>query len=94
MKAKTVQVQKVENTPSPTLNTVLMVEKTMEAMDESVFSVADLKRRLPKQVNHNTLMVILDYLQKSNKIYVGVRGISWIENSNRNLKKAISRARN
>ncbi|PIT84379.1 hypothetical protein COU37_03835 [Candidatus Micrarchaeota archaeon CG10_big_fil_rev_8_21_14_0_10_45_29] len=76
---------------SPTLNTVLMVEKTLENMGKSAFSVADLKKELPKQVNHNTLMVILDYLQKSNKIFVGVRGISWIENSNQNLKKAIAK---
>ncbi len=92
MRQKTIQIQKVSAlASSPTLNTVLMVETTLENMDQSVFSVADIKKKLPKQVNHNTLMVILDYLQKSNKIFVGVRGISWIENSNPNLKKAISK---
>ncbi|MFH1306102.1 MAG: hypothetical protein ABIH83_00390 [Candidatus Micrarchaeota archaeon] len=86
---KGTQTQKMAH--SPTLNTVLMVEKTLQEMDESVFSVADIKKKLPKQVNHNTLMVILDYLQKSNKIFVGVRGITWIENSNPALKKAVER---
>ena len=39
----------------PTLNTVFMVEETLKNMDESVISIAELKRRLPKQINHNTL---------------------------------------
>lgn len=76
--------------PSPTLKTILMVEDTLENMPGSVVTVAELKKMLPKQVNHNTMMVILDYLEKSNKIYVGLKGITWIFNSNENLKKAIS----
>ncbi len=75
---------------SPTLNTVLMVEKTMMDMDESVFTVADLKKKLPKQVNHRTLMIILAYLEKSNKIYVSVKGITWIHNTSPRLRKEIS----
>ena len=75
----------------PTLNTVLIIEKILRNMDESVISVADIKRRLPKQVNHNTLMIILQYLEESNKILFTSRGITWIHNQNLNLKKAISR---
>jgi hypothetical protein len=59
-------------------------------MDESVISIADLKKLLPKQVNHNTLKIILEYLEESNKIAVSMKGITWIHNSNDNLKKAIS----
>ncbi len=76
---------------SPTLNTVLMVERTLKKSEKSVITVAELKRRLPKQVNHNTLMVILDYLEKSNKIVVTLKGITWIHNTNQNLRLAISR---
>ncbi|VVC02832.1 Uncharacterised protein [Candidatus Burarchaeum australiense] len=65
---------------APTLKTILMVEKVLTKMDESVITIAQLKRRLPKQVNHNTLMVILDYLDKSNKIAFGPRGITWMYN--------------
>jgi len=75
----------------PTLNTVIMVENTLKNMNESVISIAELKRRLPRQVNHNTLIVILEYLERSNKIAVTIRGITWIENTNQNLKKAIVR---
>ncbi len=73
----------------PTLNTVIMVEETLKSIDESVISVAELKRKLPRQVNHITLMVILEYLERSNKIAVTLKGITWIYNENPNLKRAI-----
>ncbi|MEK6926837.1 MAG: hypothetical protein AABX11_00240 [Nanoarchaeota archaeon] len=73
----------------PTLNTVIMVEDTLSKMHNSIISIPELKRKLPRQVNHTTLMVILQYLEKSNKIAVTLRGISWIENNNSNLRKAI-----
>ena len=74
---------------APNLNTVIMVEKVLKEMDESVITVADLKRKLPRQVNHNTLKVILEYLEASNKILVTMRGITWIHNTNPNQKRAI-----
>jgi len=76
---------------APTLNTVLMVENVLKDMDESVVTIAELKRKLPRQVNHNTLMVILEYLERSNKILVTLKGITWIHNTNPNLKRAIER---
>jgi hypothetical protein len=76
---------------APTLNTVLMVESVLKDMNESVITVAELKRRLPKQVNHYTLIAILQYLEESNKILVTIKGITWIHNTNPNLKKAIAR---
>ena len=73
----------------PTLNTVFMVEETLKNMDESVISVAELKRKLPKQINHNTLRLILEYLEESNKIAVTMKGITWIHNTNPRIRKAI-----
>lgn len=87
--SKLIQEQRLEH--SPTLNTVLMVENTLKNMDESIITVAELKRKLPRQVNHNTLMVILEYLEESNKIAVSIKGITWIHNTNPNLRKAIQR---
>ncbi|MFA5746088.1 MAG: hypothetical protein WCX82_02020 [archaeon] len=74
---------------SPTLNTILMVEKTLQEMPDSVIKISELKRLLPKQVNHNTLKNILEYLQESNKIFIGVKGIVWIHNDSPKLRKAI-----
>lgn len=75
--SKTIK-QKLEHTP--TLNTVLMVEETLKNMNESV-TIAELKRKLPRQVNHNTLKLILEYLEKSNKISVSLKGIAWMHSS-------------
>ena len=74
---------------SPTLNTVIMVENTLQNMDDSVIKIPELKRSLPKQVNHNTLMSILEYLEESNKIAVGIKGITWVQNNNANLRRDI-----
>ena len=81
--------QKLKHTP--TLNTVIMVERTLRNMNESVIKIADLKRSLPKQVNHNTLKLILEYLEESNKIAVSIRGITWIHNTNPKLRMAIQK---
>jgi len=86
--SKTVQQYKLEH--SPTLNTVLMVEDTLKNINESVITVAQLKKILPKQVNHRVLMIILAYLEQSNKIAVSLKGITWIHNTNPRLRKAIS----
>ena len=79
---------KLEHTP--TLNTVLMVEETLKSMEESVVTIAELKRKLPRQVNHNTLKIILEYLEESNKIAVSIKGMTWIHNPNPKLRRAIS----
>lgn len=89
MKQKTMQVQKTA--PSPTLDTILMVEEALQDAPNSLTTVAELKRLLPRQVNHNTLMVVLDYLDRSGKIIVGVRGIVWAYNPSPKLRKAIER---
>jgi hypothetical protein len=62
---------------SPNLDTVLMVEETIKNAKE-VVSVAELKRKLPRKVNHNTLKVILTYLQKSGKIEFTPHGTVWV----------------
>jgi len=87
--SKTVTIQKLEH--APTLNTVLMVEEVLKNMEESVISIAELKRHLPKQINHNTLKTILIYLEQSNKIAVTMKGITWIFNPDPRLKKAIDK---
>ena len=86
---KQVQVRKQEH--SPTLNTVLMVENAMKETGESIVTVAELKRKLPKQVNHNTLKVILEYLEESGKIAVSMKGITWIHNTSPALRNAVGR---
>ena len=75
-------------THSPTLNTVLMVEEALKAAGQPV-SVAELKRRLPRKVMHNTLITIINYLQLSGKILIGTKGILWIHADRKDLDELI-----
>jgi len=68
---------------SPRLSTILMVEEVLKNHKDSSVSLAELKRLLPKQVNHNTLKVILEYLDNSNKIVISMKGITWLPIFNR-----------
>ena len=86
-----VQIQEERLEHSPTLNTVLMIEEILKNMEESVITIAELKRRLPRKVNHNMLKIILEYLEMSNKILMTIKGITWIHNTNPQLQKAIGR---
>jgi len=65
---------------SPTLETILMVERTIES-NSGKFNRTDLWKNLPKQVMWQTFLVILDYLEQSNKILVDKdEKIVWIWN--------------
>jgi len=52
---------------SPTLNTVLMIERTIEEFSGE-FNRTELWKKLPKKVMWQTYLVVLDYLQSVNKI--------------------------
>lgn len=75
---------------SPTLNTMLMVERTLKQAGEIV-TIAELKRRLPKKVMHQTLLQILDYLQFSGKIIIGTKGVLWIFTERKELNNLIKK---
>jgi predicted nucleotidyltransferase len=83
-------VQKTRIGASPTLDTILMVEDTLKKADDSIITVAELKRLLPRKVNHNTLIRVLEYLEKSNKIAVSIKGITWIYDTNSNVRRLIA----
>lgn len=70
-------VQIMESNRGPTLSTIQMVERTIRDAQEPI-SIAELKRRLPSKVNHNTLKPILAYLQESGKIEFTPYGVVWI----------------
>lgn len=87
------QIVKSKLEHAPTLNTIIMVETALKKSNKSAVRIAELKRMLPKQVNHNTLKVILEYLESSNKIAVSLKGITWIHNTNPNLQLALKTGR-
>ncbi len=75
---------------SPNLSTVLMVEDVLKNSGELV-SVAELKRKLPRKVMHQTLLHILDYLQMSGKIVIGTKGVLWVFTSRKEIEELIKR---
>ena len=72
----------------PSLKTVLMVEDTLKKANH-LLTREELKKKLPKKVMHQTLNVVLSYLEDSGKVLDGRKGILWIENKSAKLDKAI-----
>ena len=77
------QTQQILKSPyerSPTLETVLMVERTIEKYSGE-FKRTELWKNLPKKVMWQTFLVILDYLENINKIAFDKEGkIAYIWN--------------
>ena len=72
----------------PNLKTVLMVEEVLQRANKPL-TREQLKDKMKKQIMHQTLNVILKYLEDSGKIIDGRKGIVWIYNPSPKLNKAI-----
>ncbi len=74
---------------SPTLESVIMVEKTIQKYSQECGKY-QLWKRLPKKMMYQTFQVILDYLEQSGKIIIDKDGfVIWTYNPQR-IKKLIS----
>ena len=76
---------------SPTLRTIEMVEMFFRQNSGELFSKNELERKLPRRVQRHTLNRILDYLESSNKVIIGSKGIMWIWNDNPKIKELIAK---
>jgi hypothetical protein len=81
-------MQKLEVIHYPNLKTVLMVEDTLKKAN-ALMSREELKRKMPMKIMHQTLNLILKYLEDGGKILDGRKGILWIYNPSPKLEKAI-----
>jgi len=72
----------------PNLKTVLMIEDVLKNAN-TLLTREQLKKKLPVKIMHQTLNVILRYLEESGKIIDGRRGILWVYNPSKKLQKAI-----
>jgi len=78
----------------PQLDTVLMVEDFIRNLDRNM-TKKQIWVRLPKKIMYQTFCVVLDYLEKSNKITYDIKGnVVWIFNSglNKKLQETIIRS--
>ncbi|NQV08289.1 hypothetical protein HQ529_00385 [Candidatus Woesearchaeota archaeon] len=72
----------------PNLKTVLTVEDVLRKSN-NLLTREGLKKKMPKKIMHQTLNVVLRYLEESGKIIDGRKGILWIYNPSTKLQKAI-----
>ncbi|MBR9699733.1 hypothetical protein GOV09_04720 [Candidatus Woesearchaeota archaeon] len=76
----------------PNLKTVLMIETTLKKAD-TLITREELKRRMPMKIMHQTLNLILGYLEERGMILDSHKGILWIYNPSPRLKKAIEKGK-
>ena len=74
---------------SPTLGTVILVEKTIQKYSQECGKY-QLWKKLPKKMMYQTFQVILNYLEESGKIIIDKDGcIIWTYNPER-IRKLLS----
>ncbi len=74
---------------SPTLGTVILVEKTIQKYSQECGKY-QLWKKLPKKMMYQTFQVILNYLEESGKIIIDKEGcIIWTYNPER-IRKLLS----
>jgi hypothetical protein len=83
-------MQKNEIIHYPNLSTMLEVEKVLKNADESL-TKEEIKRRLPAKIMHQTLNIILAYMENRGLIYTGPKGILWTYNPSPKLRKAMEK---
>lgn len=69
----------------PNLSTMLEVEKVLRDADEPL-SKEEIKRRLPTKIMHQTLNLILAYMENRGLIHAGEKGILWTYNPSPKLQ--------
>jgi hypothetical protein len=75
----------------PKLDSILMVERAIQESEDYPTRMG-LWKNLPKQMQYQTFKLILDYLEKSNKIMFKEDKIIWIFANNKKLNKLIQEA--
>ncbi len=73
----------------PNLTTVFMVEDFLKDNRDIPMKISEIKKKLRRQIMHQTLMIILEYLWRSGKIIYGPRGVQWIYSEPEHLKKML-----
>ena len=75
----------------PKLDSILMVEKAIQDSEDYPTRMK-LWRSLPRQMQYQTFKLILEYLERSNKIMFEEDKIIWIFPNNKKLNKFIQGA--
>jgi len=82
------QITKMNILHYPKLDSILMVEEAIQNSEDYPTRVG-LWKSLPKQMQYQTFKLILNYLEKSNKIIFEGDRIIWIFANNKKLNELI-----
>lgn len=74
----------------PSLRTVLMIEKVLKGAEIAI-DREEIKRRLPVKIMHQTLNVVIKYLEDKGLIIDTHKGVLWVYNPNPKLRRAIEK---
>ncbi|MFH1752037.1 MAG: hypothetical protein ABH821_03825 [archaeon] len=75
----------------PTLKTVLSVEKVLKNAN-NLLSREQIKEKLPTKIQHQTLNLIIEYLEESGKVFIGKKGVVWTHNKNPKFLKLLEQS--
>ena len=73
----------------PSLKTILMVEEVLKNSNV-LMSREEIKKKLPNKIMHQTLNVILEYLEGRGLIVDSHKGVLWTYNTSKKLDNAIN----
>lgn len=76
----------------PTLKTVLEIEKVLQNA-KMILPKEEIKRRLPMKIMHQTLNLILDYLEDRGMVLQGDKGVLWVWIPSEKLDKMVEEGR-
>jgi len=76
----------------PNLKTILLIEDILKNAEEMI-DREEIKRRMPVKIMHQTLNLILLYLEEKGMIIDSHKGILWIYNSSPKLKKVLENSK-
>ncbi len=76
----------------PNLRTILLVESFLSKRREDLFSKAAIIRALEGRINNQTLSIVLNYLEASNKVLQGSKGVQWIASEGTKAKELLKDA--
>ena len=85
------EIKKMNILRYPKLDSILMVEEAIQNSEDYPTRM-ELWKSLPKQMQYQTFKLILDYLERSNKIMFNDNKIIWIFANNKRLNELINGA--
>ena len=75
---------------SPSLSDLLLLEETLQNIDDSVITITALIKLLKNKIHKEKILILIHYLEDKNRIAVTSKGVTWIHTTSPLLHKEIS----